>query len=204
MRGEELRRAKQDLATIKGAAGLKLPFGWDDVWWTLAIGLSSLIGMVWALAPHGMGKAWGLVPVGILALYYMVRMRIKYRRSTGRSPIRRRGYTSEAIAGLFVAAGTVLYVYWAKHWDIPAPHIRGGGMVMAAFVLAFLALRNRHEFLSSLGFMVIFVVAGVATALWPQAPTEVLVAGGLFIGAVVSAGVMAHFIREADVEHAAD
>ena len=28
----ELERVKQDIATIKEAAGLELPFGWDSVW----------------------------------------------------------------------------------------------------------------------------------------------------------------------------
>ena len=31
----ELERVKQDIATIKEAAGLELPFGWDYVWLTL-------------------------------------------------------------------------------------------------------------------------------------------------------------------------
>ena len=34
----ELERVKEDIATIKEAAGLELPFGWDSVWLNL-IGL---------------------------------------------------------------------------------------------------------------------------------------------------------------------
>ncbi len=204
MRGEELHRVKEDVATIKEAAGLALPFGWEDVWWYLAISLSSLIGLVWALAPHGMRRHWGLAPAVALALYYTVHIRLKYRRSTGRSPVRRREYTRELIAipcGVLVA---LVFVYWAKHWGIPGRHIRAAGAVMAAFILAFFTLRNRHLFLGSLPLIVTFILAGVAVALWPQVPTEALVAGAFAVGGVASAGAMAHFIREADVEHAAD
>lgn len=38
MAANELERVKQDIATIKEAAGLELPFGWDSVWVNL-IGL---------------------------------------------------------------------------------------------------------------------------------------------------------------------
>lgn len=204
MRGEELRRVKEDLATIKGAAGLELPFGWDDVWWNLAIGLSSLIGLVWALAPHGMRKHWGLAPAVALAVYYTVHMRVKYRRNTGRSPLRRREYTREAIAAVCGVLVALVFVYWARHWGIPRRHIGAAGIVMAAFILAFFTLRNRHLFLGVLPLIVTFILAGVAVALWPQVPTEALVAGAFSVGGVASAGAMAHFIREADVEHAAD
>ena len=203
MRGDELRRAKEDLATMKGAVGLGLPFGWDDVWWHLAIGLASLIGLAWALAPHGMRRHWGLAPAVVLALYYTLHMRLKYRRTTGRSPLRRREYTREIIAipcGVLVA---LAFVYWARHWGIPARGIRAAGMVMAAFILAFFTLRNRHLFLGALPFILAFVLAGAAVALWPHVPTEALVAGALSVSGVASAGVMARLVREADVERAA-
>jgi multisubunit Na+/H+ antiporter MnhB subunit len=204
MEAGELRRVKEDLATIKEAVGLELPFGWEDVRWHLIIGVSCLIGLVWALLPHGMRKVWGLVPAAALAIYYMVYLRAKYRRGSGRSPVRRRGSTGTIVAACVVLPLTAAYVYWAKHWHIPARQIIAAGMVWLPFVLVLLALHDRRLLLSGLAILVGMPAAGVAIALWPQVPLYPLTASLLFVGYLVSAGVMAHFLREAERDHAAD
>jgi len=204
MEGGELRRVKEDLATVKEAAGLKLSFGWEDVRWHVILGVSCLIELVWALVPHGMSKRWGFLPTLALAIYYIVYVRAKYRRASGRSPVRRRGYTRTIVAACVVLPLTAAYVYWAEHWHIPARQVVAAAMVWAPFVALLLELHDRRGLLSSLGFVVGMPAAGVAIALWPQVPVYPLAAGVLFVGLLVSAGVMAHFLREAEGDHAAD
>ena len=204
MEAGELRRVKEDLATVKEAAGLELSFGWEDVRWTLIIGLSCLIGLVWALVPHGMRKVWGLVPAAALAIYYMVYLRAKYRRGSGRSPVRRREYTRSIVGACVVLPLTAAYFYWAKHWHIPDRQIVATGMVWLPFLLLLLNLSDWRALLSGLGILVGMAAAGVAIALWPQVRFYPLVCGVVFVGSLVSAGVMAHFLREAERDHAAD
>jgi hypothetical protein len=203
MEGGELRRVKEDLATIKEAAGLERSFGWENVRWHVILGVSCLIELVWALVPHGMSKRWGFLPTLALCIYYIVYVRAKYRRGSGRSPVRRRGYTQEIVAMCLVALVVPAYVYWAKHWHIPARQVVAAGMVSLPLVTLLFVLHDRRSLLSSL-VLLVAVPAGVAIALWPQVPVYPLLAGVFFVALLVSAGVMAHFLREAEGDHAPD
>ena len=88
----ELERVKEDIATIKEAAGLGLPFGWDYVWLYLfgvpVIGIWCLA--YWLISDRPSAYVMA-VPIFLL-LAVLGYLRFKHRRSTGSSAIKRREY----------------------------------------------------------------------------------------------------------------
>src|SRR4051812_9420122 len=64
----ELRRVREDLETMRQAAGLELPFDWADVCWALALVPAGAILSSWAyFGPTGY-RGFGFVPLVLLAL----------------------------------------------------------------------------------------------------------------------------------------
>jgi hypothetical protein len=79
MAATDLERLKDDLATIRQAAGLELPFGREEVIIGFAVGGGGLIATGWALVPHGLPRHWGFVPLLIVVVVWVIQMRAKYR-----------------------------------------------------------------------------------------------------------------------------
>ena len=95
MEMRELDRVKEDVATIKQAAGFGLPFGWDSFWANLigvpCIGVCCLIYWLISDSPSRYATA---VPT-VLLLSLLGYMRFRYRRGTGRSATERREYGAQ-------------------------------------------------------------------------------------------------------------
>ena len=114
----ELERVKQDIATIKEAAGLELPFGWDSVWLSL-VGLP-FVG-VWCLAYHLVfdGHSPFIMAISVVVfLAIMAYLKSKYKRGTGRSTTRRREYRVAFYGCIFMFPTLVAFLVWA--------HLPGG------------------------------------------------------------------------------
>src|SRR4051794_7212436 len=95
----DIHRIRKDLDTIRAAAGLELPFGWEDVWLSLALApCGLLLSAAGALGPPGSERLALLPALG--AVLAGVALRYRYRRNSGRSPVRRKEYDLGLVAGL--------------------------------------------------------------------------------------------------------
>jgi hypothetical protein len=114
-------RIRGDLETIREAAGLSLPFGWEDVWMGLAlVPVGATIALAATFAPLRVVRLV-MVLVVVVALAATAGLRIRFRRSTRRSPIRRREYTV-ALTGLLTALIMVVQLRFEGKGHEPVAH----------------------------------------------------------------------------------
>jgi hypothetical protein len=124
----ELRRLRQDLETIRQAAGLDLPFGRTDVWLALGLVPAGALLSAWAWLGPEEYLAFGLAPLVLLALAALAREAWKRHRGSGAA---RREQTLDALGVLVVAAGLAAYFVWRRGLGLPQP---AAGAVACFFV----------------------------------------------------------------------
>jgi hypothetical protein len=165
MSKKELERVKEDIEIIKEAAGLELPFGWEDVWINLYLILVGAWLIIWRFLPYQLSRIWRVVPLAILVIVYVF-LRLKYRRRTGRSPVRRRGYS----VVLFLTPVLGLCAFGYLVWVIRSGHdfvfAVGGMWFFAGFMLLIFAFAERGR-LFCLGWAIPLILCGIAITIWP-------------------------------------
>ena len=112
MHSEELERAKVDLETIRSIAGIVESPNREDLWLNLLTAIAGGLALAWVLLPHGLWQIWGLL-AALAPFSYLVKLRWKYRASTGASPARRKVH-SQDLAALWLAIPVLTYWWWAK------------------------------------------------------------------------------------------
>jgi len=166
MSKKELKRVKEDIEIIKEAAGLELPFGWEDVWLSIYLIPVGVWLTIWGFLPFQLSRIWRILPVSILAIVYVF-LRIKYRRSTGRSPVRRRGYS----VVLFLTPALGLCAFGYLVWVIRSGHdfifAVSGMWFVGGFMLLIFAFAERGR-LFYLGWAIPVILCGIATTIWPR------------------------------------
>src|SRR3954447_19888780 len=109
----EFDRIREDLETIREAAGLGLPFGWEDVWLNLAlVPCGAILSAAGAFGPAEAARLAAMPVLGVVLM--VVGLRYRFRRSTGRSPARRREYDLAIGAGLLYGLLTGVFLAWAR------------------------------------------------------------------------------------------
>ncbi|MDO8629847.1 MAG: hypothetical protein Q7R41_05090 [Phycisphaerales bacterium] len=199
---QDLGRLKADLGTLRQAAGLEPPWGREDIRAHLAVAAGGAVALVWALLPTGLPAHWGTVPLILICIGYVTWMRTKYRRGSGRSPMRRREYTSE-IVGMFVV-GALAFVYrlWAAKLGISTTIAGSAAFFVLGLALLIPVLRDRNR-LPDLGVAVPLMVCGLVIPFCPVSLWVVL--GATFmIGGLATAAITAQILRGAAANHVAD
>ena len=198
----DLERLRSDLGALRQAAGLELPFGREEVWANLAFAASGAVGMVWALLPTGLPAQWGAVPLILVGVGYVTWMRTRYRRSSGRSPTRRREYTSEIVAMFVVGALALVYRLWAGKLGISTTIAGSAGMFVFGLVMLIPVLRDRNR-LPDLGIAVPLIACGLAIPFCSISPWVVL--GATFmVGGLATAALTAHCLKGEAADHVSD
>ena len=200
--GNDLERLKKDLGALRQAVGLEPPFGREDIRAHLAIAASGAVTLLWALLPTGLPAQWGIVPLIAVVLGYVIWMRTRYRNSSGRSPTRRREYTSGLVGMVVVGALALVYRNWAGALQIP-PTVAGGALLFVFGITMLVpVLRDRNR-LSDLGIAVPLIACGLVIPLWSVSPWVVL--GITFgVGGLATAALMEHQLRSVVEDHAAN
>jgi hypothetical protein len=161
----DLERVKADIETIKEAAGLDLPFGWDSVWTNVI--LQPLIGigfLIYAWLVDKPSGIWMAIPVAIL-LGSKGYQRYRYRRSTGRSPAKRKEYGSELYRGAIIGLVAGGYLWWARAKGLDTAYIGCGLVLMAgAFEISNAFITREH--LHRLGDGIPLFCLGLTLLLW--------------------------------------
>jgi len=165
MSKKELERVKEDIEIIKEAAGLELPFGWEDVWINLYLILVGAWLIIWRFLPYQLSRIWRVVPLAILVIVYVF-LRLKYRRGTGRSPVRRRGYSVvlflTPVLGLCAFGYLVWVVRSGRHFTFAV----SGMWFFAGLILLIFAFAERGR-LFYLGWAITLILCGIAITIWP-------------------------------------
>ena len=163
MSNRELDRVKEDIEIIKDAAGLELPFGWEDVWLNVYLIPVGVWLVIWSILPYELSRFWRILPVALLAPVF-VALRVKYRRSSGRSPMRRRQYNAVLVCPILglMAFGYLVWVVRSGHNFVFAV---GGMWFFAGLILTIFAFTERR--LYYLGWAIPMMMCGVIISVWP-------------------------------------
>jgi len=196
----DVERLKADLNTLKQAAGLEPPFGREDVLAHLAVAASGAVALVWALLSTGLPAHWGTIPLLLVCIGYVTWMRTKYRRSSGRSPMRRREYTSEIVGMFVVAALALVYRFWSGKLGISTTIAGSAAFFVLGLALLIPVLRDRSR-LPDLGVAVPLMVCGLVIPFCPVSLWAV-VGATFMIGGLATAAIIAHCLKGADASHA--
>ncbi len=202
MSDDDLNRVKEDLAAVQRAAGFELPYGQEEVRANLMLAAGGAVAVGWALVPHGLPAQWGMVPLIVLAVVHVVRMRARYRRSTGRSPIRRREYTAGLVGMVVVGGLAVVYRLWATKLGISLTVAGGAALFLLGLSMILPVLKDRGR-MPDLGIAVPLILCGLAIPLCPVS-LWILVGAAFVVGGAAAALLTAHQLRGSVAGHAAN
>jgi hypothetical protein len=189
----EIHRIREDVETIREAAGLGLPFGWEDVWLNLAVVPCGLI--VSAAGVFGAPEWRTLMAMpGLGVVVAAVGLRYRFRRSTGRSPVRRREYDLAFGAGLLYGVLAVVFLWWAKSLGQPTRMMGGVATAMAGGLCAVLAATSPGRRYWSAA-AVVLIAYGLVQPLC--SPRQIAVAGGaaMVVSGLLTAAIQAGQLR---------
>jgi hypothetical protein len=198
----DLERIQNDLATIQQAAGLELPFGREEVWLNLVLGAGGIVALSWALVPHGFPDQWGLIPLLMVVLVYVARLRVKYRQGTGRSPLRRREYTIGFVLALVLSGLLLAYRIWGARLGIPLPHVQGSAVFFLGLAFLVPAILDRNR-IYLIALSVPVMLCGLAIPV-SSVSAIVLFAGALVIAGPAMALVQVWQLNRSFTRHATD
>jgi len=164
MSNSELDRVKEDIEVIKNAAGLELPFNWEDVWLNVYLIPVGIWLAIWSILPYDLSRLWRILPVALLAPIF-VALRFKYRRSSGRSPVRRRQYSMGLLACPILGLCGFGYMVWVVRSGHDFVFAVGGMWFFMGLILAVFAFIERR--VHYLGWAIPVMVFGVTISVWP-------------------------------------
>jgi hypothetical protein len=192
----EINRIREDLETIREAAGMGLPFGWEDVWLNLALVPCGLILSTAGVFGPPESRTLMVMPGQALVLA-VVGLRYRFRKSTGRSPVRRREYDLVLGAGLLYGVLARVFLAWAKSLGQPTGMTRGVATAMAGGLCAVLAATSPGRRYWSAA-AVVLIAYGLVHPLC--SPRQLAVAGGaaMMVAGLLTAAIQAGQLRYAN------
>ena len=166
----ELERVKQDIATIKEAAGIGLPFGWESAWATMFV--MPAMGAWWLVcglffdiqSPY---VFLYLVPM-VFPLAVFGHIRWKYGRHGKSSADQRRGNRSSIYASIVFVVPLAVFLTWAMRAGVDLIYIASGVATILGMMIALTAF-HCQAWLSNLGGGIVAIVFGISVAIWPNA-----------------------------------
>lgn len=171
----EMDRLRDDLSAIKQATGTELPFGWADVYGEAGMAFLVLLGAVWMgfVRALWLYNFWVLVLIGFYLLWLFV-SRTRFRRSTGKSPVRRKIMTASLVIIPIMAFMVSVYIWYQIKYLLPLlniPLLSGflsvvGSMLFGmGLVLVFVQLTPPMR-VSELPVSVCMLLLGIFLPLW--------------------------------------
>lgn len=185
-----LDRVREDLQTMRNAAGLEPLFGPFDVLSNLWIGGCGLLITLCATVAPWEYRGILALPLG-LAVAGAAWAGARARRERGDRPASWREHKSGIVVAGIVTPLAVAYMRWERHLGLPREAVGAAALFfigLALLVIGVLDRRRRHYFGGALALM------PYGIALPSLAPVQVVAAGGLcMFAACVSAAVIQHW-----------
>jgi hypothetical protein len=189
----DLRRVREDLETMRQAAGLELPFDWADVGWALALVPAGAALSAWAyFGPTGY-HAFGLVPLVLLGLVAALHRAWK--------PRHNRHQALDRTATLVIAAGVAGYLVWERTLGLPGST---GGAIACFFLGVVCAVIgcSRREARAAFAGTVALVPFGLLIPFCPGKPTITAVGGlAVLVAGLTAAAILAWQLRGERRDH---
>jgi len=197
-----LNRVRDDLATIKQAAGLELPFGKEDVrlgLWSAIIGVFVTACAVFSPWEY---RRMIFVPIG-LAVLLTVWTSIKMRQQRTKQPGRWREQRTIGIAVLVFLPLAIGYKYWERASGRPGEMVGAASVVFFGVGVLVAAVIEKKRLYYAGGAIPLMAV-GISIPLCT--PRQVMIAAGLcwITGGLAVAAIQAWQLRTNGTEHAAD
>ena len=196
----ELERVRKDVETIKQAAGFGLPFGWDSVWAnSVGIPCIGVCCLVYWLISDSPSRYATAVPT-VLLLLLLGYLRLRYRRSTGRSATERREYGGQFYATLFLVVVGGGLLTWAQLRGIDIRYIACGLVTCLGMAITLNGL-SRMVYRSAVGGGIPCILYGVSIAVWPSPGAVLLNAGMLcLVAGPAMALIQVHQLRSRRID----
>jgi hypothetical protein len=191
----ELRRMRNDLETVREAAGLTLPFDWADVWVALTlVPAGAICTAVGAFVP----LRWMLLCLAplLLPLSGSVWLWLRRPRATERAPARYREYRIGWSFSLIMGVGMLGYSFWGMSRGFSPFVLAGAAEFFFGLACAGLALTSpgRRMYLGATAALVPY---GIVIPLCSS--REIVIYGGC---AIMLAGLVAAAIQAGQLFHA--
>jgi hypothetical protein len=110
-------------------------------------------------------RLWASIPL-VVPFAAMGYIRFKYRRSTGRSAIKRREYGFNFYGSIVLGTVSAGYFIWAMRAGLDMVYLAGGLFLMCWIMCAFMAFQTRGR-LHYLGGGIPVILLGISTFIWP-------------------------------------
>ncbi len=205
MSRSELNRVREDLATMKQAAGVGLPIGPSDVCLSLAWAVAGVPLAAWAAFARPEQTTFGLLLVipcmGVLALSAFVAK--KYHRDRGQAPAPWREHRFQWIAAGVLTPVFGGFVVWSIVKGLSPEAMIVTALFMAGLGMLILPILDRTR-LFYLGWAVSTMLFAVTAPLLEQRFWGVLVGGWLILSGLSAAGIMGWQIHRSVDEHGTD
>jgi hypothetical protein len=183
----DLDRVRNDLETIRNAAGVGLPFSRDDVRTGLWCAACGLLICAWAVIGPRESRWLLYIPLSI-AVLACAHSYVTARRKRHHEPVRWREHRLSIIASAVAVPAAIGYLFWERHVGVP----RGMSGAASVFFIGvgltvFAMLEPRRRYF--LGGAIPLMAFGLAIPLC--SPSGIVMAGGLcmavgcFGGAVI-------------------
>ncbi|MFA5044155.1 MAG: hypothetical protein WC381_08135 [Kiritimatiellia bacterium] len=171
----EIEHLRDDLSVIKQAMGTELPFGWADVYGEVGMAFLVLLGAIWMglVRTIWFYHYWVLALIGFSLLWLWV-TRAQFRRSTGKSPVRRKIMTASLVITPIMIFVVLVYIWYQTKYLLPLlniPLLPGflsvvGSMLFGmGLVLIFVLLTPPMRF-AELPVAVCMLLLGIFLPLW--------------------------------------
>ena len=201
----DLQRVRSDLAAMKKAAGVGLPFGGADVWLGIAWAVGGLPLMAWtAVAP--VEREMFVVLLGVPAAVVLVLsawVARKYHRDRGKAPLR---WQEHRFQWITAGVGVVLFgsfMIWGLARGLSPETLTTTGVFSAGLAMLIPSIVDRAR-MFYLGWAVSTMLFAVLAPLFGYRYLGVCVGAWLLLSGLTSALIMAWQLRTGAKEHAAD
>jgi hypothetical protein len=203
MSERDLDRVREDLATMRQAIGLGLPFGSEGVWVSLALagtGIAVAAVTAWTniatgSATPGSAARWAYVALVVVpALLVFGVMTVVARRRQARAPLLWRDARLSWVAAAVAVPLYLGFRAWAVKNSIPPGALTAATLFLAGLFLLTGALADRGRWYT-LGWGVSTLLAGVCAPLATYASAGLVAGGWLLLGGLSTASIMAWQLR---------
>lgn len=203
MNDVELDRVREDLETMKQAAGMELPFGREDLKWGWIDGLIFVPLAAWSLLGPGTYMSLAIILSLVATLPGGWALRRKYRRQRDRHPGRWREQRLGALLVLGAMPLVILIAVWAIANGTPPNTMVGLVLAVSGCVYTFMGLFSRRR-RYSVGMGIAMIACGLVMPGATDRQVGLAVALMFIVGAPVSTAIAAWQLRAQESAHAAN
>ena len=143
-----------------------------------------------------------MIPLLLFAVGYTGLLRVKYRRGTGRSSVRRLEYTFGLVGAIVAGGFALVYRGWATELGIPLPFAGGAGLFLLGCSGVLVVLKDSRK-AHWLGWAIAFMLCGLAIPSW-WASRFVLLGAAVAVGSLVAATAQGYQLKKRKADHAFD